>query len=180
MLDPVAAIAVSLGGALLFAGAAIHKLRAAREFVTTVAAYQLAPLPLVNPIAWSLPIFECGVAAGLIWPPLRQPAALLGAALLLSYGAAIAINLGRGRRDLDCGCSAFGERRPVAPWMVIRNLLIAAALLLLLAPISVRPVSGVDIFTIGTCLTAATLLYLSLDLLLGKIAPRSAAWNSRP
>ena len=60
-------------------------------------------------------------------------------ALLLTYAIAIAINLARGRRDLDCGCAGPNERRPIAAWMVWRNVGIAILLAAVLLPWSAAP-----------------------------------------
>jgi Methylamine utilisation protein MauE len=178
VLDPVAAKTISLGAALLFGSAALHKLRAPREFAATLAAYELIPRALVNTAASLLFTAESMVAVGLMRPSFVRAASLLGAVLLLAYAISIAINLMRGRRDLDCGCSALGGRRPVAPWMVARNLIVAVAMLLLLAPNATRALTAIDLLTIGACLVTGTMLYLSIDLLLGQIAPRAARWNS--
>ena len=57
-----------------------------------------------------------------------------GAAFLLTlYGLAIAINLGRGREAIDCGCHGFSGRQRIAGWMVVRNLLLATLAALLAA-----------------------------------------------
>jgi len=66
--------------------------------------------------------------------PLACGASAAGAALLLAYAAAIAINLQRGRRDLACGCGGPHERRPIAAWMVWGNLLLAGLLGAVLLP----------------------------------------------
>jgi hypothetical protein len=95
----------------------------------------------------------------------------MGAGLLLVYGAGIAINLTRGRREIDCGCSL--RRRPIGRWMVVRNALLAAALLVCAAPIAERPLGVTDVVTIGAGLLVLILLYAALDLLLG----RKPAWE---
>ena len=94
--------------------------------------------------------------------------------LLLAYAAAIAINLRRGRRDLACGCGGPHERRPIAAWMVWRNLLLSGLLGALLLPWSARPMAAADAITIGAGTAVAALLYMSLDRLLAQITPRAA------
>jgi hypothetical protein len=100
--------------------------------------------------------------------------------LLLVYASAIAINLGRGRRDLTCGCGGPNDKRPIAAWMVWRNVLLAGLLAVTLLPRGARAMSAADALTIGGGTAAAALLYMSLDSLLGRVAPRSAAWRSSP
>jgi hypothetical protein len=84
--------------------------------------------------------------------------ALVAALLLLVYALAIAINLARGRRDLDCGCAGPGNRRPVRGMLVARNLLYAAMALVLLLPDSGRSLVWVD----ATTALAATLTLAAL------------------
>ena len=66
--------------------------------------------------------------------------------------------------------------RPIAPWMVARNLMLALLLLAVtLVPWKTRPLSPVDVLTVGGGVVIATLLYLSLDQLLGRAATWTAA-----
>ena len=46
----------------------------------------------------------------------------LAALLLLGYAVGMAVNLGRGRTSIDCGCHGFSGRQQIAGWMVVRNL----------------------------------------------------------
>ncbi len=58
--------------------------------------------------------------------------------------------------------------------MVWRNLLLAALLGALLLPWGVRPLASADALTIGAGTAVAALLYMSLDLLLGRAAQHAA------
>lgn len=173
MLDP--AIGALLAGlfALLFAAAAVQKLRAPAHFAEVFAAYRLLPQAAAR-CALLVPLLECLLAGGLLVGAARSGAACAGALLLGVYAAAIAINLRRGRLDLACGCGGAHERRPIAPWMVVRNLLLAAALLLLVLPWGSRAWSPADALTVGGGIAVAALLYASLDRLLSRIAPQGA------
>jgi len=172
MLDP--AIGTLLAGALalLFASAALHKLRDFARFAEVFKAYAVLP-PGAARFAWLVPALELSVALGLLASAARAGASATGAALLLLYAGAISINLRRGRRDLACGCDAADERRPIAPWMVWRNVLLAALLGALLLPWVARPMQAVDALTIGVGTAVAALLYMSVDRLLGRLAPRT-------
>jgi hypothetical protein len=86
----------------------------------------------------------------------------------------MAINLHRGRRDLACGCGGADERRAIAEWMVWRNVILAALLGALLLPWRARAMSAADALTIGAGTAVASLLYMSLDRLLGGVAPAAA------
>ena len=170
-LDPVASSLLALGGAGLFVWAAVHKLRAREAFAATLAEYRLLPQPLVGFGAAGLGMLELATAACLLWPALRPVGGTLGAALLAIYALAIAINLARGRRDLDCGCGL--QPRVIGGWMVARNLIVAALLTLLLLPQSTRTLGAADFATITGALVVGALLYASVEQLFGRTAPRS-------
>jgi hypothetical protein len=164
-VDPVIAALALAGGALLFAAAAVHKFRDLRRFEEIFTAYGL-PVPGGAPIARAVPVLEGLVAVGLLFDDSRVAAAGTAIVLLLAYAAAIALNLRRGRRDLACGCGGPDDRRPIAGWMVGRNLLIAAALGALVLPSSPRALEPTDLLTIGFGTAACALVYLCLDRLL--------------
>jgi Methylamine utilisation protein MauE len=170
VLDPVASSLIAIGGAALFAWAAVHKLRTREVFAATLAEYQLVPQSLVGFSALGLGMMELASAAALLWPATRAMGGAAGAALLVIYAIAIAINLARGRRDLDCGCGL--QPRAIGAWMVVRNLVIAALLCLLLLPASGRALGIPDFATIAAALIVGALLYASVESLFGRTVPR--------
>jgi len=169
MLDPVIGILIVAGFAILFASAAIHKARDLRRFDAVFEAYGLLPLQKLR-VARAVPVLEMLVALGLLGGGSRGYAVSAGGALLLAYAAAIALNLWRGRRDIACGCGAFDEERPIASWMVWRNILLAAILGLALRPWAPRMLVLTDAVTIAAGVSALALLYLSSERLLGAAA----------
>lgn len=178
MLDPAIAALLLACLALLFAVAALHKLRDLPHFTEVLRGYRVLPEGAVR-LAPVVPLAELAVAAGLLAPGLRSSAALAGVALLLVYAAAIGVNLARGRRDLACGCGGPDDARPIAPWMVARNLTLALLLAATLLAWRERPLSTTDALTVGGGTLVATLLYVCLDRLLGRVAPWSAALGGR-
>jgi hypothetical protein len=94
--------------------------------------------------------------------------------LLLAYAGAITVNLVRGRRELACGCGGPDDRRPIAPWMVWRNILFAVALFPVKLPWSPRPLQLTDMVTIGFGTATCALVYLCLDRLWGRTGRLSA------
>ena len=179
MIDPVCALLIVSCGMLLFAGAAVHKLRAIGEFSQTLAQYQLLPDGLIRIAGPVFGLMELAICLGLPWPALRPVAAPAGAVLLLLYSVAITINLVRGRRDLDCGCGGFGRRTPIGPWMVVRNLSMACILCLLKFPEASRSLESADAVTIVGGVMAASFLYLSCDVLFGQVTTRRLSSTGR-
>jgi hypothetical protein len=174
MIDPAIGALLAGAFALLFASAALHKYLHPAHFAAVFAAYRILP-PALTPVARLVWILEVTISAGLLVRGARAGAAAAGICLLLLYALAIGINLARGRRDLDCGCAGPNERRPIAPWMVTRNLLLALGLATLLLPWGTRVMTAADALTVGTGTAVAALLYMSLDTLLMRVAPRSAS-----
>lgn len=180
MLDPAIGLTVVGCFALLFASAALHKLRNVAHFGQVVRAYRLLPETLALAAAGAVPALELAVAIALLSAMTRAAAALAGMVLLLGYGAAIAANLARGRRDLACGCGGAQDSRPIAPWMVVRNLLLGVLLAGLLVPWKSRALLATDALTVAAGIAVAALLYASLDRLLATLAARPAALRSTP
>lgn len=176
MLDP--AIGTLLAGcyALLFASAALHKLLDLRSFAAVLDAYAL--LPGLGRLAPAVPVAELSVAAGVLAGSARLWGAFGGAMLLCAYAGAIALNLRRGRTDLACGCGGPNERRPIARWMVWRNLALALALGGAALPWSHRPMLAMDALTVAAGVATAAFLYVSLDRLLGQVLPRAQLLGS--
>ena len=160
--------------ALVFLSAVVHKLRAPRDFLATLRGYGLVPGFVAPAVAVGLIASEGAVGAGLLAPATQRAAALGAAALLGLYGAGIAINLLRGRRDIDCGCGGPAARQPLSAWLVLRNVCLAAAAIAALLPSSSRPLEALDGFTIGAGVAVLYLQYLSTNLLLAYL-PRTRA-----
>jgi methylamine utilization protein MauE len=176
MLDPAIGLLLVAAVALLFASAGAHKLRDLKRFDEIFSAYGLLTLVGRLRLSWSIPALELAVAGGLLFDESRPYAASVGVLLLLTYAAAIAVNLMRGRRDLACGCGGPDERRPIAPWMVWRNVLLALCVAITLAPWTSRPLNFTDAVTVVFGLLTLALIYLCVDELMGYLQ-RSAQWR---
>lgn len=85
--------------------------------------------------------------------------------LLGGYSAAVAVNLGRGRRDLDCGCYGPARRRPISALLLVRNAGLAAIAAAVLASPSARPLVWIDAVTLAAALATAALLWSSVGAL---------------
>ena len=174
MIDPVAAWLARLALAGVFASAALHKWRDLDAFAGAVAAHRLVPEATTRPLACALAACESAIAVALLVSASAPFAAGAAAALLALYTGAIAINLARGRRDIDCGCAGAAARQSLSGWLVLRNLLLAAALGATLAPASARVLGTFDLFTIALGAGALYALYAASNVLFA-YAPRTKA-----
>lgn len=170
-LDPTLVLAAALILAAVFGAAGPPKLAARDAFAGVLANYRLLPDRLVTPVALLLPCLEIAVAAGLLIPATRPLAASGAGLLLLLFAAAMAVNLLRGRSDIDCGC-AIGRLRERIGWpLVARNLLLAAvALLLVIGTPASRALGWLDGVSVLATVATALLLHAAAGRLFG-LAP---------
>lgn len=146
MIDPVFPLALRVALALLFAGAAVHKLREHEAFRAALAEYALLPRAALAPVSALLPGLElASVVALIVWP---SAGAAGIATLLLLYAGAMAVNVARGRRDLDCGCGGPAGGQRVGPGLVLRNVVLAALALAIALPVRERALGAVDAVTV--------------------------------
>jgi len=119
--DPVIPIISSLLLSYIFVVAGLHKWQDIAEFKTTLSNYQVVPESLLSGFTYIVPVLEivCGVA--LLLPSTSILAAFLAAVLLLMYIFAIAINLIKGRRSIDCGCGGTEQKQSISEWLIMRN-----------------------------------------------------------
>jgi len=163
MIDPVAAWLARLALAGVFASAALHKWRDLDAFAGAVAAHRLVPEVTTRPLARALAACESAIAVGLLVSASAPSAAAAAATLLALYSGAIAINLARGRREIDCGCSA--RPQPLSLGLLARNAALAAAAIPAALPTSVRALVWVDALTAAAGLAALALLWLAAQTL---------------
>jgi Methylamine utilisation protein MauE len=170
VIDPAVVLLLSACAAALFGIAALHKFAALQEFKTALLAYDILPVRIVGVATYILPVCELLIAISLWIEAFRARATIATAFMLLAYALAIAVNLKRERRYIDCGCAGFGERRPIAPWMVLRN--VALALLLItfdVFPWSARALHWTDAVTVAGGALIIAFLYLAVEELLGHL-----------
>jgi uncharacterized membrane protein len=179
ILDPAVGLLLVAAVALLFAGAGVHKLRDLQRFDEIFAAYEVVPAISRLKLSWVVPVLELAVAVGLLIDGARLYASLVGIVLLVAYATAIRINLRRGRRDLACGCGGPNDRRPIAVWMVWRNIIVALVLVGTLAPWGTRPLGTTDAVTVVFGLLTSALIYLCIDQLMGYVQRAAHLRGSR-
>lgn len=106
--------------ASIFIYASLHKINFPLEFADNIAAYQLVPYWLVNPLAILLPWVELvggtALAAGV---RVRAASIIVGVLLLLFTVAVVTALL----RDIPIGCGCFQNiGDPISWWTVLRDI----------------------------------------------------------
>jgi uncharacterized membrane protein YphA (DoxX/SURF4 family) len=105
----VEAAGMVVGIVLLVAG--LRKLRIRRTtFADVVKSLQVLPESLVPLAAHVIPWLELVTGLGLVFSNTRPVASLLAMMLLTGFTVSIALNLLRGRQDLQCGCFGTSSR----------------------------------------------------------------------
>ena len=159
MTDPGFALTVRWSLAIVFLLAVIHKLKAPVAFKATMKNYRLLPEFLLAPFLYAVIAAEvAAVVALLVNRPLGSS---IAAGLFIVYTLAILINLIRGRRDIDCGCSGPAVRQTLSAWLVVRNSGFLAAALLTIPASSPRPLVMLDWFTSIAAVASFVLLYFA-------------------
>jgi hypothetical protein len=167
VIDPIILLTLRLCLAVLFAAAASHKIRDPLAFRDTLGRYELLPAALVGPAGAALMGAELVIAVTVLFSRIASMAAAI---VLAGYTVAIAVNLARGRTDLNCGCMGPAASAPISGWLVARNvLLVATALAASSAPAS-RPLVWLDGFTLVAMTATLVALWLASERLLA-LAP---------
>jgi hypothetical protein len=165
-MDPTLTWTVAAVFSMLFAASAAMKFTDLSRFAAAVGSYRVLPRIFIAPAAFIIPVAEGAGALGLLFPKTRIMAGVLIAALLAMFTGAIAINLMRGRRDIDCGCFGAALRQKLSGGLVARNLMLLAAITALAVPMRTRALGIADFTTIAFGAATLTTLYASLNYLL--------------
>ena len=120
-------IRVLFGGLFLYT--AVTKAVHATEFLDSIRGYKVLPNALVPWSGFLLIALEAALGIALIFSYFVRKAAIVAAALLLVFTAAIAGAIIRGL-DIACGCGLSGNA-PVSWWEVARDLLLVAIAVLI-------------------------------------------------
>ena len=156
---PLVASTAQIFVSLIFLAAALHKLRDPQRFVASLRDYRVLPATGVPAAAAIVGITEAAIVVGVWLPTLRAMAGAAAAGLLVVYGAAIAINLARGRREIDCGCTWARDGQPISLALVLRN----AVLVLPCAWLAIGPgPSSQSLAAAAVALAAGVVLFVSL------------------
>jgi hypothetical protein len=177
LLDPLIIRIVALGFAVLFLLAALHKLSNRMEFLQVLGGYKILPTILLRPATLVIPNVEIVIAMGwlaigVLGFQLRAVPAI-SAGLLVIYGSAIAINLIKGRTDIDCGCSFTSSKttkqktsQQISNALVWRNGILALLCVFAMAPISPRIIGSIDYLALIAATLVSTLVYAAMNQLI--------------
>jgi uncharacterized membrane protein len=166
VMDPGLSWTLALALAIIFAASAAMKFVNVEQFAAAVENYRILPVIAVSAASWIIPTAEAAAALGLLLPHARASAALLLAGLIALFTAAIALNLARGRRQIDCGCFGPALRQTLSGWLIVRNLMLIGAAATLTFSVRVRLMGPIDVFNIVCGALTLTLLYASMNYLL--------------
>ena len=124
--------------------------------------YELVPERLVQ--AFALAFLVAEALAGVLLAPTatRGIGIVLAMLVILAATTAVVVNLGRGRRVLDCGCGGISGRQPISWWLVARNAMLIVVLLAAPALVSM----ALDVVSLSFGAVAFVLIYAGADQLL--------------
>ncbi|WP_216912452.1 MauE/DoxX family redox-associated membrane protein [Nocardia noduli] len=138
-----AALSSGIGAVLVLAG--VPKVGDRARMTRAVRGYRLLPDSFAPVVGAGLPWLEIVLGVALVLGVAPRITGAVAAALFAAFFVALTVNLVRGRRDLDCGCFAFGagaeEIAHIGWWHASR----AAALAIAAAVVAGSPaLSGVE------------------------------------
>lgn len=177
LLDPVATSALSAVLSVIFLTGAWQKLRDLALFQANIDNYRLLPDGLAWPAAILLPLWELAAGALLLFDPTRMVGAVLAIGLLAIVTTAVAINLLRGRTEIDCGCGSLGGHvgdQTLSWGLVARNALLAFAAVLTLREDAVRALVWIDYLSVAGGTLGLLGLYVTVNQLMAN-TPRLRA-----
>jgi hypothetical protein len=165
-IDPTfeLSIRIFLGG--LFTLSCLHKATDLPRFCAVIRSYFrtfTAPGSFaINCLAFGIIFAEMGIAFAAISMQSSWLIGYMATILLLIYTLGMGINILRGNRLLDCGCS-WGSETPVSGWMIIRNLVLMAASGVLLLPAAARQLTAMEITSSVALALCLYIFYLLFD-----------------
>ncbi|MDM0111445.1 MauE/DoxX family redox-associated membrane protein [Variovorax sp. J22R133] len=154
--DPVLVHAAAGTMACIFLLGAMAKLWDIPLFMALMENYGLLPRWLLKPVAWLLPL--CEATAGVLLLPVgtRFAGACLALVLLAIVSGAVAINLVRGQRRIDCGCG--GDSLELSEGLLARNAALAVLLIVAMQSPAARQTVWLDM--VSTLMATVFLLGL--------------------
>jgi hypothetical protein len=160
----VASVAGRICVGLVFLLAAAQKMRHWCILSGVIANYRLLPRWALAPASALLPPVEMTIAIFLLCGLAMRWTGLASIILLALFATAMAINLKRGRDQIDCGCGQSFLKQSLRWTLVVRNAVLAV---LLLPPMVVTGAVTLDVTMAGA---SAGLAFFLLNLLLNTLS----------
>lgn len=173
MIDPVISLVIAVSLSVIFFTAAQHKFTDHLRFQAQLGAYALLPTGLLPVMARLVPWVEALIFVTLLLPSSRSTAAVMAAVLFSAYATAMAVNLLRGRHDIDCGCG--GAPQALSWWLVLRNLVLAGFALVLVLPVAGRTPGWGDLVPFLLLTVLLAMLYQAV----GQLVSNQSAMSKR-
>ncbi len=162
-IDPALRDLIALTLAAIFGASAAMKVADVAMFESSLANYRLLPRAIEPIAACLVPLAEAACATSILFAASRTIAAAGLIALLAAFSGAIAINLARGRSNIDCGCFGPMLRQPLSAWLLVRNLILVALAAALMLPAGARVLAPLDYATMAFGAATLTALYAAAN-----------------
>ncbi len=159
-IDPALSLGLRVFLVGVFARSVYGKLRDPAAFRSAMKGYELLSTAWVTAMSGALIAAEVALLVALLPASTHVWAARAGAVLLLIYSGAIAWNLARGRREIECGCAGPLARGGLHEWLVVRNGFYFVFALVASVPVAARSLGLLDGFTV--LLAASVLMALAV------------------
>jgi len=169
-LDPALQLALRFALAAVLLQAASHKLGTIAGFAASIADYRLVPERLSYPAAVTFVAAEIAIGCTLLLPATGAMPAVAASGLIALYSLAVAANLARGRRQIDCGCARPGAPQPLRGALLVRNAALVAAAAACALPSEIRSLVWIDALTIAGGMAALWLAYAAIETALSNAA----------
>lgn len=169
LLDPVASSALSAVLSVIFLTGAWQKLRDPALFQANIENYRVLPDSLAWLAAILLPLWELATGVLLLFDVTRTVGAALAIGLLSIVTAAVAINLLRGRTEIDCGCGSLGGHvgdQALSWGLAARNGVLALAAVLVLREDAPRTLVWIDYLSVAGATLGLLGLYVTANQLM--------------
>ena len=173
-IDPALQWALRLALAAVLLQSAAHKLRGIAVFAAAIRGYRLLPEKLSVAAAATFTAAELAIGLGLLAPSTGTFPARAACALIALYSLAVAVNLARGRREIDCGCAGPAVRQPLRGALLVRNAALLAAAAICAQPVAGRPLVWIDALTIAGGMTSLWLAHAAIEAALSNAARETA------
>jgi|GEM_PF-983826 len=124
--EPQIAFIIRIVVGLILLAASIAKLSDYRKFIDVVRNYRLLPECLTRLVALLLPVLEFTIGTALLFGLIMPYPAFAATVFFLLFASAVAINILRGRRDIECGCFRPQQEHHLTWGIVVRNIILAS------------------------------------------------------